>query len=340
MSDEGYQLLTHTALFMKLPLKGEKNEYILVFTTTPWTVPADVALTVNPEIKYAKVQQGKEYYWLAEATLKQLVGEYKVVETKSGKELANLEYEMPYSGLPAQKVVKKHSIILSDLATTEEGTGVVRMAPGCGPEDYELGKKNKLPALSPLNRDGTFMEGYGWMTGKTAKAVNPEIIEDLKKRGFVYKTEPYQHRYPVCWRCKEEIVFRFDSEWFISCDKIRPLMKVAAAKVNWCPEFTGKLMQDWLDNMEDWNISRKRYWGLPLMFYECKCKNLDVIGSRTELRERAVDPALVDRAARSSTGRWIDEITIKCSKCGKPVQRIKEVGDCWLRRRHSSILDA
>ena len=329
MSDEGYKTLTHTALFMKLPLKGRKNEFVLVFTTAPWTVPANIALAFNPNITYVKVKQDDEYYWLAEQALRQLKGNYEIVEKKQSGEFENMEYEMPYGDLPAQREVKKHIIVLSELAAGEEGTGIVHIAPGCGPEDFELGKEKGLAAISPLNRDGTFMDGYGWLVGKYAKTANPEIIEDLEKRGFVYKTEPYSHRYPICWRCKEELVFRFDHEWFISCDYIRPKMKRAAERVNWHPEHIGKLMLDWLTNMEDWNISRKRYWGLPLMFYECHCGHLEVIGSLKELKQKAVEPKKVEELPELHRP-WIDEIKIKCPECGKVVKRIKEVGDCWL----------
>ena len=207
--------------------------------------------------------------------------------------------------------------------------------PGCTKEACAIRdqmadfKKLKLKILeSALDDFGNYNKGYGWLTGKNVKEIKKDIVKDLEKRKLLYSIEQYKHRYPVCWRCKEELVFRLDSSWFISCNEIRPIMKRESSKVTWYPEHIGKLMQDWLDNMEDWNISRRRYWGLPLMFYECGCGSLTVIGSREELRTNAVNKTAVDNLPELHRP-WIDAIKITCA-CGKEVERIKEVGDCWL----------
>ncbi len=328
MSDEGWAELVHPGVFVKFPLKGRDKEYLLVWTTTAWTLSSNVAAAVNPELKYVKVEVGDEVYFMSEGTKSRLGDNYLVIGRMKGKELIGLEYTSPYEDLPAQKGVT-HKVVSWDEVSEEEGTGIVHIAPGCGEEDNELGKKEKLKEIAPLDEFGNFINGFGWLTGKNVVGVNQEIIEDLKKRGLLFRVENYKHRYPVCWRCKHELVFRLATGWFIKSDDIRPLMKREAQKVGWHPEFAGKIMQDWLDNMEDWNISRKRYWGLPLMFFECKCSNLEVIGSLKELNEKASDKKAVDRLPELHRP-WIDDVKIKCSKCGDEVERIKDVGDCWL----------
>ena len=328
MSDEGWAELTHPGLFVKFPLKGRDKEYLLVWTTTAWTLSSNVAAAVHPELDYVKVKIGDEFLYLSEGAKKCLDKEFEVVEKLKGKDLIGLEYESLYSNFDAQKDVK-HRVVEWKEVNEEEGTGIVHIAPGCGEEDQELGKVEDLKEIAPLDEFGNFMEGFGWLTGKNVSNIANEIINDLKKRNLLYKVEDYKHRYPVCWRCKEQLVFRLGKEWFIKSDEIRPLMKKEAKKVKWYPEFTGKIMQDWLDNMGDWNISRKRYWGLPLMFFECECGNLEIIGSLKELKEKAVNKKIVNKLPELHRP-WIDEVKIKCSKCGKKVERIKEVGDCWL----------
>ncbi|MBI2673615.1 class I tRNA ligase family protein [Candidatus Woesearchaeota archaeon] len=261
--------------------------------------------------------------------MNKLKGDYIVIDNLKGSDLVGLEYESFYPDIEVQRGIRS-KVISFDEVGEKDGTGIVHIAPNCGDIDYELGKKLNLKILGPALDDfGNYNEGYGWLTGRNVKEVKKEIVSDLDKRGLLYAVENYKHRYPICWRCKEELVFRLDYSWFISCDEIRPIMKKEASKVEWYPEHVGKLMQDWLDNMEDWNISRKRYWGLPLMFFECNaCQNIEVIGSLKELREKAVNKKEVDNLPELHRP-WIDKITIKC-KCGEKVERIKEVGDCWL----------
>jgi len=327
MSDEGYKELTHLGIFIKCPVIERKNEFLLIWTTTAWTLTANVAAAVHPKLNYVKVKKGDEIYYLSEGTVKNF-SDFVVLDKFKGEKLIGLNYESPYKDLPAQNNIK-HKVVGWELVNEKEGTGIIHIAPGCGIEDNELGKKYGLTEISPLDEGGNYIKGFGWFTNKNVKDVAPLIIEDLKKRGFLFKVEDYTHRYPICWRCKEELIFRIGSEWFISCDEIRPLMKKEAKKVKWEPKHIGKLMQDWLTNMEDWNISRKRFWGLPLMFFECDCGHLIVIGSLKELKERAIEPEKVD-ALPELHRPWIDDIKIKCDKCGHIVKRIKEVGDCWL----------
>ena len=327
LSDEGYAELTHDGIFIKCEIAGRKNEFLLVWTTTAWTLTANTALAINPSFTYAKVKQNNEIYYLSDKLLKILKGNYTIIEKIWGEKLVGLEYKSPYEELPSQKNVR-HKVIGWKDVSEEEGTGIVHIAPGCGEEDYELGRKFKLRAISPLDEYGNYTKDFGWLTGRNVKEITKEIIADLRKKNMLYKVESYKHRYPICWRCKEELVFRLVHEWFISCNEIREKMEKAALQVSWQPPHVSKLMRDWLENMGDWNISRKRYWGLPLMFYECSCGELTIIGSVKELREKAIDKKKVDKLPELHRP-WIDEIKIRC-KCGKEVKRIKEVGDCWL----------
>ena len=326
----GYKEVTHMAVYMQFPVKGKENEYFLIFTTTPWTIPADVAIAVNEKIDYVLVENNGNKYWIAEKRLEELKGEYKILEKKKGKKLEDIEYVMPYFDLEAQKNVN-HRVVLWDMATEEEGTGIVHIAPGCGAEDFELGKEKNLPAISPLNDAGVYQEGFGEYNLKKYSDVNREVIKDLESRNFLYKKESYKHRYPHCWRCGEELVFRLVDEWYISCKEIRDKLIKENEKINWYPSY-GKIRQrDWFQNMSDWLISRKRYWGLPLPIWECSegCGNIHVFGSLEELREKAIDKKKVDDLPELHRP-WIDEIKIKCDKCGKEVERIKDVGDAWL----------
>ncbi len=329
MSDEGYAELIHPSIYVKAKIKSRENEYLLIWTTTEWTLSSNVAAAVNPNLNYVKVKKGEDFFYLSEATANKLGKDSLIVNNLMGSDLIGLEYESFYPELYSQKGIQ-HRVIPFDEVGERDGTGIVHIAPSCGDVDYELGKKLKLKILdSALDDFGNYINGYGWLTGKNVKLVKKEIIKDLEKRGILYIVENYKHRYPICWRCKEELVFRLDSSWFISCDEIRPLMKKESSKVEWYPSHVGKLMQDWLDNMEDWNISRRRYWGLPLMFYECdKCKKFEVIGSLKELKEKAVNKKDVD-ALPELHRPWIDKIKIKC-KCGKELERVTDVGDCWL----------
>ncbi|MEK6827565.1 MAG: isoleucine--tRNA ligase [Nanoarchaeota archaeon] len=328
IATEWYKEVTHSALFMQFPIKGKKNEYFLIFTTTPWTVPANVAVAANKDISYVKVKQDDKFYWIAEKRVNELKGEYKIIEKKKGKDLEGMEYEMPYKDFSEQKK-SAHKLVLWELASEEEGTGFVHIAPGAGAEDYELGKELKLNAISPLDESGVYVKNFGEFSGKKYSEVNKEVLVDLEKRGFVYKIIPYKHRYPHCWRCGEELVFRLVDEWYIKCDEIRKKLIEENKKVKWFPEYGKTRQEDWFKNMGDWLISRKRYWGLPLPIWECECGNIFVAGSLKELRENAVDKKKVDNL-KEVHRPWIDEIKIKCPKCGKEVERIKDVGDAWL----------
>ena len=325
---EGYKEVTHEALFMQFPIKGKDNEYFLIFTTTPWTIPGNVAIAVNEKVTYVLAENQGAKYWLAEKRLNELKGDYKILEKKKGKKLEGMKYIMPYAHLEVQKN-SPHKVVLWNLASEEEGTGIVHIAPGSGTEDYELGKKTGLPSVAPLDEAGVYKEGFEEFSLKKYSQVNKEVISDLQQRKFMYKVVPYNHRYPHCWRCGEELVFRLVDEWYIKGEEIRNKLINENKKVGWFPQY-GKIRQeDWFKNMGDWLISRKRYWGLPLPIWECECGELEVIGSLEELRKKAVDKNKVDKLPEIHRP-WIDEIKIKCKKCGKEISRIPDVGDAWL----------
>jgi len=324
-----YEDKVHEAVYFKVPIKNTKNHFLLLWSTTPWTFPANVAAAINPGLMYVKAEQSGNIFYLAENVAGKVLGnDYKILERIKGNKLIGLEYAGPFDYLPVVKNIKHKVVVWKDVSE-EEGTGIVHIAPGCGEDDNLLAKKENLPEISPIDENGDYIEGFDWLTGKNVRKIHKLIIEDMEKNNFLYKAENYRHRYPHCWRCKEELVFRLVSEWFISSDEIRPLMKKNAKEVFWQPEHGGKLMLDWLENMRDWNISRRRYWGLPLPFYECQCGHTEIVGSKEELKKLAINPKKVD-SLQELHKPWIDEIKIKCPKCRKEVSRVLEVGDCWL----------
>jgi isoleucyl-tRNA synthetase len=323
---DSYREVTHRSVYLALPLLDRPGESILVWTTTPWTLAANVALAVHPDLDYLKVRQGDRYLYLSAHTTGFLQPGYEAVETVKGRDLVGLRYQAPFAEVPAQAGIE-HRVVAWEDVGEEEGTGVVHIAPGCGGEDYELSRTAGLPVVVPIDEAGRYLPGFGELSGHSVRETNPRIFENLEGKGLVYLSHDYQHRYPACWRCGEELLFRLADEWFISVEEVRPRMQREAARVRWEPPSAGKRMDDWLANMGDWCISRKRYWGLPLPFYPCDCGRLTVVGSRGELRELALEGL---DGLRELHRPWVDAVVIKCPACGQPVRRISEVGDAWL----------
>jgi isoleucyl-tRNA synthetase len=319
-----YEDRSDPSLYVRLPLVDREGESLIVWTTTPWTLPANVAAAVKPDAAYALLEDGA---WVAQARLPEIpLTDRTVVRTARGEELVGLRYEGPFDGLTAVQGVD-HPVIPWDDVTLEEGTGIVHIAPGCGAEDFELAGVHDLPVLTPVDEAGRFYDDYGWLHGLSTVEAADQIVGELGERGRLVDAGEIVHRYPVCWRCHTPLIFRIVDEWFISAGEIRPEMLAANATVEWTPEFYGKRMDDWLRNMGDWNISRKRFFGLPLPFYPCECGRLNVIGSRAELDERAVRG--LDQLQELHRP-WIDEVPVTCEECGEEVRRIPEVGDAWL----------
>ncbi|HIA86869.1 MAG TPA: isoleucine--tRNA ligase [Candidatus Marinimicrobia bacterium] len=331
IATEGYVERTHTAIYIRFPLMNAENESLLVWTTTPWTLTSNVSAAIKSDMDYVKVKQGDEFLYLAENRVEILKekGSYEIVEKLKGKKLLNRSYEGPFDSFEVQQGVE-HKVIEWVDVNDEEGTGIVHIAPGCGHEDFILAKDLELAVIAPLDEFGTYLEGFGWLSGKNIRDVNQEIFDDLKSRGKLFKREQYTHRYPICWRHKSDLAFRLVDEWFISMDEFRHDIMEITQQIQWLPKWGEDQELDWLRNMDDWMISKKRYWGLALPIFECEeCGNVAVIGSRDELKERAVEGW--DAFEGNSPHRpWVDAVKIKCDKCGAVVSRIPDVGNPWL----------
>jgi isoleucyl-tRNA synthetase len=348
---EGYQEVTHTSVYVLFRLKNMEGS-LLIWTTTPWTLTSNVAAAVHSELDYVKIKYRDEIIYLSKGALKLAIQDQKNVEVLGeikGAEMDGWTYNGPFDDLPRVKelgVPEAHRVIMWNAVGEEEGTGIVHIAPGAGKEDLELGKEYGLPAPAPLDEFGIIGEGFGWLTGTHVYESAEPIFDDLRKKKILYRTQKYTHRYPVCWRCGSELVFRYVSEWFINMgekldkqyeevteeekDKnLRYQMMDSTYDVKWIPEFGLKRELDWLRNMDNWMISKKRYYGLALPIWTCECGWFDVIGSKEELEERAIEGW--DKFKGHAPHRpYIDEGKIKCEKCGKTASRIPDVGNPWL----------
>ena len=326
---EGYQEVEHPGLYVRFPLRDRPGESLLVWTTTPWTLTSNTAVAVHPEHKYVKVRHGGETLYVAKALVSALRGESEVLEELQGREVVGLRYDGPFDELPVQEGVE-HRVVAWDEVSENEGTGIVHIAPGAGAEDFALSRKlGGLGVIAPLDEFGDFVEGFDWLTGRNVYDVNESIYASLKEKGVFYRVEKYRHRYPLCWRCGSELVYRLVDEWFISMDELRGLVADVAAKITWLPAFGLQRELDWLRNMDDWMISKKRYWGLALPIYKCSCGHFEVIGSDEELRSRATK-GWDEFQGHSPHRPWIDAVKIDCPKCGGEVSRIADVGNPWL----------
>ncbi|HEY6570316.1 MAG TPA: class I tRNA ligase family protein, partial [Candidatus Limnocylindrales bacterium] len=351
--NEGYQDREDPGLTVRFPLLDRPGESLLVWTTTPWTLAANVAAAVGPDLRYVKVRQGEDAFWLSRGTLKQVLqGPFQVVEEVAGADLVGWRYEGPFDELPAVRdafteAAYEHRVVAWSEVGEEEGTGIVHIAPGCGAEDFQLGTSLGLPVVGPIDEDGRYYPNFGWLSGREAPAITEAIIDDLEQRRFFYHLEPYSHRYPHCWRCGTPLLFRLVDEWYISMGEVYDQPREALTKaqvdaslryqimevvdrIRWIPSFGYERELDWLLNMRDWMISKKRYYGLALPIYDCRaCGTFDVIGGREELETRAVEGW--DAFAGHTPHRpFVDEVKIACPNCGEPVARIPDVGNPWL----------
>jgi isoleucyl-tRNA synthetase len=315
-----YQERADPSLFVRFPLKERHGESLVAWTTTPWTLPANVAAAVKPDADYGRRDNGQ---WVAAARYP----DERFEATLRGSELVGWRYEGPFDTLGPGSAVD-HRVIPWDEVSLDEGTGIVHIAPGAGQEDFDLGKALGLPVLAPVDEAGRFYEDYGWLHGLSTAEAADQIVGDLKERGILVEAGLYEHRYPHCWRCDTPLIWRVADDWFIGVEEVRPQLMEANETIAWTPEYMGKRMADWLRNMGDWNISRRRFYGLPLPFYPCACGHLTVIGSKAELAERATAGfEQLEELHRP----WVDRVTIRCQACGKEdVKRVTEVGDVWL----------
>lgn len=358
MLTEDYKEVVHDSLFIEVPIVGREKEYLLYWTTTPWTLPANIAVAVDEQIEYSLVEgETGKFFWVAKDRVEEIFGKAKksIVTTVKGKELVGLKYEGPFDHLPAVKAVADahtlfHTVVATDPLvmpiSTTEGTGLVHTAVSAGTEDFLLGKKRGLPMIPVIADDASYLDGFDEFSGKNAKK-HPELIVDFikthKEGEFFFKMLRYKHRYPGCWRCKSELVWKVADEWYIGMDRpslkamdgkhptFRERMIAVAKQINWIPSFGLERELDWLNNMHDWLISKKnRYWGLALPIYECfQCKTFEVIGSKDELKLRAV-AGWEQFEGNSPHKPFIDEVTISCKSCKKEMNRIDDVGNPWL----------
>jgi isoleucyl-tRNA synthetase len=336
---EGYVEVTHPAVTVRFPLRGRPGEALLVWTTTPWTLSSNVAAAVGPDLVYARVKQGDAIYYLSKDVLgRVLTGAYETLGEIPGREMEGWTYDSPFDDLPAAQAAgahHAHRVILWGEVGAEEGTGIVHIAPGCGAEDFALGKEHGLPVVAPLDESGVYTDGFGGLSGRSVEDVAEEIFAELRRKGLLYRVEPYEHRYPHCWRCQTELVFRLVDEWYIRMEPLRQPMMEVVRQIRWIPSFGLERELDWLRNMRDWMISKKRYWGLALPIWQCgSCNGFEVIGSKEELRERASEAAGGSGweafEGHSPHRPWIDAVKIRCRKCGGEASRIPDVGNPWL----------
>jgi isoleucyl-tRNA synthetase len=355
---DGYHEVTHESVYVKFPLLGRENEALLAWTTTPWTLSSNVAAAVGPELTYAIVKASDGWtYYMAEQTVKTTMlgkGErdYEVVGTLKGAELIGWEYTGPFDELTAVSTAfttanYTHRVISWKDVGADEGTGIVHIAPGCGAEDFQLSKEHNLPVVAPLDENGIYVAGFDWLTGRHVQGVADDVFANLQEKGVYYRKQKYSHRYPHCWRCGEELVYRLVDEWFISMGTLydKPREEVTAEEkaaslryqimdsvddANWYPSFGHDREMDWLRNMHDWMISKKRYWGLALPIWVFPDGSFHVVGSQEELKELAVE-GWETFDGHTPHRPYIDAVKIRHPQNPDLIgTRIKDVGNPWL----------
>ncbi len=329
-----YRTVKDRSIYVKFPIEGKEREFILIWTTTPWTIPANVAVMVHPDESYVRAKFGDEVYILAEARCKALseeIGrEYQILESFRGETLVGLRFKPPLlEEVPAQsKLENAHRVVPSrQHVTMMEGTGCVHSAPGHGEEDFEVGLEQGLPVLCPVDNTGTFTEEAGKYRGQYVFNANEIIVEDLKKKGLLLFDTIVTHSYPHCWRCKTPLIQRATEQWFVMITKLKEKLLEENKRIHWVPEWAGKKrFADWLTGARDWVISRQRYWGAPLPIWICEnCEARTVIGSSSELKAKAVEfPESLDLHRQC-----VDQIELRCD-CGGSAKRVPDIVDVWL----------
>jgi len=323
---QGYQEIEEPSIFVKVPLKDADNRYFLMWTTTPWTVPANVALAVHPELTYACVRSGGEELILAEPLLERVLGnDYTLVETFKGEEMEGWEYEpvFDYCSLDSPA----YFVVNAEFVSLEEGTGIVHMAPAFGEDDMQVGLENDLPVTNPVDEEGKFKEEIEPWAGLFVKDADPEIIKSLKDKDLLYKVADYTHTYPFCWRCDTPLLYYAQSSWFIKMTDLKDRLLEYNSKINWYPEHIKEgRFGNFLENVVDWALSRERYWGTPLNVWICECcQEEHAVGSKEELEDLAV--SLPDDYELHKP--YVDDIRLECPHCSGHMERVPEVIDCW-----------
>jgi len=332
LAEIDYENKEDPSIYVKFPLKESENgnEYVLVWTTTPWTLPANMAVCVHPDFDYAYVNVNGEVYIMAEALVSSLFEDqdYEILKTVKGSDLEGLEYQHPLiDEIPVQKEFT-HKILPGEHVTLTEGTGCVHTAPGHGPDDFDIGKKYGLPIFCPVDEAGLFKKEAGKYEGEFVKEADPYIITDLDVHGLLFKEGIIDHRYGFCWRCKTPIIYLATQQWFLKVTDIKDKMLSELDHVEWVPEWAGESrFRNWVENARDWTISRQRYWGIPIPIWRCEdCGEITVIGSIDELKEKTVKGTLEGDFIHRP---YVDEITIQC-ECGGDMNRVPDVLDVWI----------
>ena len=332
---QGYKEVEDPSIYVKFKVEGSDNLYIVIWTTTPWTLIANEAVAVHPYEEYVKVRVGGEVWILASKLMALVLGaldvaEYEVLEKFEGSSLVGLKYQHPLAEkVPAHLDHKPpaHTVIAAEFVTMEEGTGCVHVAPAHGPEDFEVGRKVGLPIFNPVKSNGYFADDAGEFSGKYFKEVSDLVIKYLKEKKTLIKADKIRHNYPHCWRCGSPLIYLSSRQWFLSVKRIKKLMIEGNKKVFWKPAWAGKhRFGDWIENAEDWCITRTKVWGTPIPIWRCeKCDEIKVVSSKKELEEAEVKPEEI-RLLRP----WVDRVMFKCRKCGGWMKREPFVMDTWL----------
>lgn len=323
---QGYKDVNETSVIAKFKLVDEANHYFLAWTTTPWTLPSNVALAVNPEETYVKVAQGEDIYYLAQALADQVLGEgaYEVLATMAGKELEHRHYEPLFDFETPDE--KAYFVTCADYVTLSDGTGIVHIAPAFGEDDAQVGKRYNLPFVQLVDQKGEFVAQVTPWAGRFVKDCDPDIIQYLDDHKKLYKALDYEHSYPHCWRCDTPLLYYAKEAWYIEMTKVKDQLLGNNAKVNWLPESIGKKrFGDWLENVMDWGLSRDRYWGTPLPIWECDCGHRHAIGSIEELKAMSDDCPEDIELHRP----FVDGVHLNCPKCQGKMTRVPQVIDCW-----------
>jgi isoleucyl-tRNA synthetase len=336
-----YENVKDNSIFLKFALKGKKDEHLIIWTTTPWTIPFNLAVMVNPDLDYVKAEvatdNGKEVWIVAKALLNVFVSgllgyKFKILETFKGKKLEGLEYKHPFYD-KLQKIYDKlkkeskkvHTVILSkEYVDTTAGSGLVHCAPGCGPEDYEVAKENGIKAFNTVNEKGV-VEDLGEFSGFVAKVDDKKFVQALDEVGSLIKETPVEHEYAHCWRCHRPVVFRTTEQWFLKTEDLVKKILDYNKKIKWVPKTVKNSYEAWITNLKDNGITRQRFWGTPVPIWECDCGEVIVIGSQDELKKKAKG-----KLPSNLHKPWIDDVKIECSKCGRDVKRIPDVLDVWI----------